>query len=459
MANFLRAAASSVVEREVAASSGKGTDLSWSGDRGWTVVTGSKKETPQDFETLVFEAYRRNPVVRSCMQVLTNSLAEAPVQAFQRGANGEWEHIQDHDAEKLFEHPNPRDSYVAFIARSVQHFFLGGNSFWRKRRNNWGFPMTLVPVRPDRVVSAEVDDDDIPEVFKIRRRNSLATERVLAEEIVHIPDVDPLNEVFGMPRLLSGLSAVQTDNKADAYVSEMLDNHGSPGLLIGVDKDTKPDRVIDAEDRFKKKFGPGRGRGKAGFVPGATMIREIGFSLSDLEFPDLRGVARESICGVLGVDPMLPGFGSASRGGTLSGTEHREARNKLWVQTLIPLIRIWEAVLNMSIAPAWGSNIYLFFELEEIEALHESRSERFARAEKMRNIGAYDYREIRAETGHDPEWDRESMILMPTGVSIVPASMLLEPPVPPAPPPMTDENTDSDGEDEDVDADQQRAEE
>lgn len=457
--NFIRAAAAEVALRSAVELEGKsGTDLTWHEDRGWKLLSGPRRDAPRDFETLVYEGFRRNPVVRACLTLLGNTLPEAPVHAYDPNPEGLWERVPGDELEALFEQPNRRDSYVTYIERCLQHYIIGGNTFSRMVRDGFGLVRYLIPIRPDRVVSAQVDENDIPVSYKVRRRDSLDYEVVPAEEILHIPDTDPLNEVFGMPRLLSAAMHVRSDNKATDYVSEMLDNHGSPGLIIGVQPQTHPDRIEEAEERFQKKFGPGKGRGKVGFVPGASAVREIGFSLRDLEFPDLRRIDGERICAVLGpIDPMLLSLGSASRGGTLSGAEHKVALNKLWVTCLIPLMRRWEAQWNAVVTPRFG-NRRAFFNTDEIEALQESRTERFKRAELLVNAGSYTSAEIRTETGHDPDFPQDAILVQRTNVTLVPVEMLLAPPPRPVPQPSSGEVEPPESEEEEGDGDAEETE-
>lgn len=425
MANPLRAAAQAVIAPE-----GKDGDLTWYGERGWTkMLTGSGRPPSDSFEQLVFEGFRKNPVARACIQALGASLAEAPIYAYKRDEYGKWKRQVGHRVEDLFTAPNARDDYVKFLTVSLQHYFFGGNAYWRKVRSGIGRVVGLIPIRPDRVISAIVDEDDIPSGFRIRRKNSSETDVVKADDIVHIPDPDPLNAVFGTPRVLSAALELRADSLASEYVAEVLTNHGSPGLIVGVNERVSPQQIEDAEEKWGEKFGPNKGRGRVGFVAGAGMVKEIGYSLQALEFPNLRKLTRESICTIFGVDPMLIGLGSAaSSGGTMSGNEYAAALHRLWMQVLVPLIRRWEAVFAMSLAPEYG-RICLFFELDEIEALKPDRDAAVKRAKDMKDTGVYTVPEIRTETGHEPEFQldadgKQPVVVMPSSVVMLTADKL-----------------------------------
>jgi HK97 family phage portal protein len=402
MANPFKLAQTKAVE----ALEGKSqTDLTWYGDMGWSSVFGggdTSNEIPHSFERLVKDAFRKNPVVRACVQEIATSISEAPIRAYTDEADGKRLWIPEHPVEELFEQPNARDSYVEFIERAIQHYFIGGNTFIRKIRSPNRRIVSLSLIRPDKVVTADVGEDGFPVNFKIREGVTSKVQTIPARDIIHIPDTDPLNEIFGLPRILAALTEIQADNEATLYVSEVLHNHGSPGTVVAVDSDKiRGQHLLErAEAKWEQKFGPGAGRGKVAFLPGAHTVKEIGFNLKDLEFKAMRDVARSSICAVFGIDPMI--LGLSSRGGTMSGNEHKEARRKLWMQTLIPMIRRWEGAINAFLAPDFG-NIRAGFDLTKIEALQENRNERIERAREMSRTGVATVQEIREEMQFDSD--------------------------------------------------------
>lgn len=391
----------------------KANNLTWDGTRGWSIVRGtSQEDLPDNFNDYVLEAFRRNPVVAACIREIQTSISEAPIRVYRPNENGEDALISDHPLSELFQVPNDRDSYVTFIERSVQHFILGGNSFWRKRRNGAGVTVSLLPIRPDRIVGADVNDDGFPVSFEYRKGKNLdKTESIPFDDIVHIPDADPLNEVFGMPRVMAATLDIATDNEASNYVNEVLGNYGSPGTIVTIDGERAKRQMLErAEELWQEKFGPGRGRGKVAFIPGGQQVQQIGFNLRDLEFEKLRQVTRESICAAIGVDPMVVNISTASRGGTLSGSEHQEARRKLWTQTLIPMLRRWEAAINAFLSSEFG-DVIARFDLSDVAALQKDRTSQVERARKMVQSGA-SIEEARAEMDLDPEPDKDHHFIL-----------------------------------------------
>lgn len=456
---FLERAAASLTSPVDAAlpvpSEAKTGDIAWDDSIGWKILTGAPPDSPRRFEEFVLHGFRSHPVVSACVREISTSLSEAPIYAYRpvRTSTGqrEYERLPGHDAEELLAAPNLRDPGLGLVERLSQHFLLGGNGVLRKRRTGLRTIESLYAVTPSRVVSAITDDDNIPLAYRITNKDGTSDEIVDADDIVLIPDLDPLNEVFGMPRLLAASLDLTTDKRATMYTSEVLANHGVPGLIIGVSELAKKPTLERAERAWEEKFGPGRGRGRIAFAPGVQAIHEIGFSLSDLEFKDLRHVTREGICAAMGpIDPMLIGIGSAARGSTLSGAEHREARRKLWLQTIVPMIRRFEAYMNAFLAPEWG-DIRLFFALDEIGALQEDRTERVKRAREMSLTGIATEKEIRTEMDLEPEPDEDDFFLRtPSQTSVLvreahdTQTAVEEPP----PPPEVEDEEDEEEDDE-----------
>lgn len=387
----------------------KDGDVEFMGDRGWNMVTGQRGDAPQTFRQLVSDGYRKNPVVSSCIRIIASALTDAQLVAQEKRA-GEWVTVDDdHPAQQVVEFPNDRDTKIELLERGIHHFLLGGNVFWEMGRDGLGAPKQLFPIRPDRVVSAIVDDRDVPLVFRVLHDDG-QEELIRAMNMVHITDVDPWKDIFGLPRLLSAALEIRTDNEASDYVSEVLTNHGQPGMIVGIDKRADPEMTRRMEEMWDEEYGPGRGRGKTAFVGGATQFHQIGFDLRELEFPDLRIITRESICAVMGVDPLMVAIGSAARGGTMSGNEHIEARKKLWVQTVIPIARRWEAGFNSFLAPEFGTDIRYKFDTSSVKALQPDRDKMMERAATMAEAGVYTAPEIREETGHDAEPQEDHVV-------------------------------------------------
>ena len=384
------------VLRETPPLSTKDGDVDLYGDIGWTMISGQRGAAPQSFAELVDKGYRQNPVVSAALHVLAAAASDAPLRA-QVKSGDEWVFVDDDNtAQEIVSAHNARDSRVELVERSVYHYFLGGNWFWEKRRIGSGRPTALIPQRPDRIIGAITDNDEIPLAFKLQ--DDKGKQRTIdATNLIHVTDIDPWNAVFGLPRLVSSGQEIRTDNEASDYVSEILTNHGQPGMIIGVDKNVKARQLRRAEEFWDEQFGPGRGRGKVAMVAGATHIQQIGFDLRMLEFPDLRIITRESICSVLGIDPILVAIGSASRGGTMSGNEHKEARVKLWYQTIIPMFRRWE--LDRTLAADFGFGIRYKFDLSDVAAMQEDRNKQFERAKIMAESSSSAPEEIRTELG------------------------------------------------------------
>lgn len=391
----------------------KDGDIRVFGDRGWNLITGDATSGPQDFKELISDGYKDNPAVTSCLTILSNAISDAELAAFHQTEDGNEERLPtDHPANQVLSPPNGRDSLVEFQERKILHYFLGGNVYLLKRRGMRGnTPTDLLPIRPDRVINANVDGDLIPQSFEVRHTEGGETTHIPADDILHIPDVDPWNQVFGTPRLLSAAMEIETDNKATKYVNEILGNHGQPGMVIGVQKEVKRSQLDRAEKRWEEKYGPGQGRGKPAFVSGAKAIQQIGFDLTELEFPDLRKISRESICTVFGVDPMIAGLSSASQNSSLAGEEHKEARKKLWVQTVIPLARRFEAGYNSFLAPEFDENVRYRYVLDEIEALKQDRNDTAERVATLARTGLFTAAELRQEMGFKAEPEDETALV------------------------------------------------
>jgi len=169
------------------------------------------------------------------------------------------------------------------------------------------------------------------------------------------------------------------DREASDYVRQVVTNDGSPTLIFHMHEGATPEQGEAAERRWQAKRVDRGKRGLAAFIPGTVKTDVIGFNLRELEFPDLRGVAREDICAVAGVDPRMIGIRSATKDGGLSGEQYREARRRLIAQAVSPLMLVVESYVNAWLAPEFGT-VKMRFSPDGLAELTENELETSQRA-------------------------------------------------------------------------------
>jgi len=345
------------------------------GTAGWSVVRGTQ---PSEFQQTGTEVRRigweRHPVVNACARVVVELITSIPLEAYRLRADGTADVLAPGKSEGLTLLQNPRVglSGARLIGRTANQFFLFGNGFWvLERRGTRGLPrgIRVVPADDMQFVWLDPNTDTIRD-YDWRDLQGRTHSHEPVENVVHFRDLDAGDGLFGYPRLASALLDISADSEASQYVRQVVTNHGVPGMIINTADGTQPQDLQAAEQRWREKY-IGRGmRGMTAFYAGLKSVDQIGFDLQQLEFPDLRRVAREDICAAANVDPRMIAISSASNDGGLSGEQYREARHRLIQQTVYPIMRAIEDELNYWFMAEFGEPLVRFSE-EYIAAITE----------------------------------------------------------------------------------------
>lgn len=328
-------------------------------NNGTTVAIPLRGDSPIDYQrsgTNVRKlGFEKHPVVNACIRAIADIVMAVPFEAYRLETDGEVYVIPTAEPQRLLESPSPGMSAARLRHITAAHYLMYGNAFWHldRRRPN-ARPTGIHLIHPEDVMTVYADEQGTP--VKYTWRNTMGHMYTSpAEDIVHFRDIPSgKTSVFGFPRAAAALNDIVGDNEASQYVRQVVTNDGTPTLAMLVDENTTQEEARVAEARWHERMVNRGQRGRVAFVGGVKDIKVIGFNLSDLEFPDLRRVAREDICAAFGVDPRMVGVASASSDGGLSGVQYREARVRLIQHTVEPMLEVISSELNLWYTPEWG---------------------------------------------------------------------------------------------------------
>jgi HK97 family phage portal protein len=351
--------------------------LGWQSSAGWSIVRGT---TPTEYQRsgreVRFRGWERHPVVNACVRAVVDIVAAVDIEVYRKRADGTAEVIANHEAAHLLNvEPRIGATGHALRARTGVLYLTYGNTLCEIERNGRrGRPAGLRVIHPEQLQHVMVNLDDQIEEF-LWNDSQGRQHRSRAEDILHFKDLTASEDgLFGYPRAASALQDVAADAEATQYVRQVVTNHGVPGLAVKTKGYKKQADLDAAEEKFNDKMLARGGRGGAYFINADEVeFEQIGFNLQELEFPDLRAIAREDICAAFGVDPRIIGLSSASNDSGLSGVQYREARFRLIQQTVIPMMKAVESELNRWFMPEYG-DVYCRFSPDVLSEMTEDEA-------------------------------------------------------------------------------------
>ncbi len=384
---------------------------------------------PQEFKpegaTVRAEGFSRHPVVHACIRVVADIVASVPLVVLRERGNSESKVGEDHPLQRLLDYPGPRFTARQFRAKFAVDFLGYGNSFTQiERQGGQGRPVGLRAINAESIQSVWVDAEGDPRRYDYGNWSGIIVQ-VPVEDILHFRDLDmsrPFQpECFGFPRGATAIASIAADNEATKYVRQVVTNDGTPTFAVLLADEATQDDAQAMQSRYVARTVDRGKRGTPAFFGAVRDIKPLGFTLSDLEFPDLRRVSREDICAAFGVDPRMIGIASATSDAGLSGAQYAEARARLVQHTIEPMFSAFEDELNHWLAPEFG-DVWITYDHDILRDLVENDGETSERVRAEFKDSLRTWEEARRALKLPPVPIPTDTLAMTTGTTLVPAA-------------------------------------
>jgi HK97 family phage portal protein len=385
---------------------------------------------PQEFKpegaAVRVQGFNKHPVVHACVRVVADIVASVPLVVLRERGNSESRVPEAHPLQQLLDYPNARMSARQFRARYAVDFLGYGNSFFQLQRPAPGrAPLALRAVNAESIQSVWVDAEGDPARYDYGNWSGLIVQSP-AEDMLHFRDLDmprPFTpDVFGFPRGATALASMAADNEATHYVRQVVTNDGTPTFAVLLSDEATQDDAVAMQERYRERVVNRGKRGSPAFFGAVRDIKPLGFTLSDLEFPDLRRVSREDICAAFGVDPRMIGIASATSDAGLSGAQYAEARARLVQHTIEPMLAAIEDELNHWLAPEFG-DVWICYDHDVLRDLIEDDKETSERVRAEFAASLRTWEESRTALHLPPLPVPTDALLLPSSAKLVPAAL------------------------------------
>jgi len=390
------------------------------------VRTANPQEYKPDGATIRLRGFSAHPVVHACIRVVADIVASVPLVVLRERGNSESKVPEDFPLQRLLDYPGPRLTARQFRARYAVDFMGYGNSLHQiERRGGTGLPVGLRPINAESLQTVWVDQEGDPRRYDYGNWAGVIVQ-VPVEDVLHFRDLDMpkpfVPDVFGFPRGATAIASMAADNEATNYVRQVVTNDGTPTFAVLLADEATQDDAQAMQDRYRARVVDRGKRGTPAFFGSVRDIKPLGFTLSDLEFPDLRRVSREDICAAYGVDPRMIGIASASSDAGLSGAQYAEARARLVQHTIEPMLSAIEDELNHWLAPEFG-DVWITYDHDILRDLVENDQETSTRIRAEFSASLRTWEESRRALKLPPVPMPTDTLAMNAGTQLVPAAV------------------------------------
>ncbi|MFM6854809.1 MAG: phage portal protein [Sphingopyxis sp.] len=257
--------------------------------------------------------------------------------------------------------------FIQIISADGGHGAAGGDDGAR--------PAELYALRPDRV-AVEVDAHGWPVAYSYRA--GAETVRLPAEDalgrplVVHVKQMHPLDDHYGLGCLSAASGAVAIHNAAAQWNKALLDNAARPSGALVYDVGEAGaaltgEQFARLRDEMEAQFQGSANAGRPMLLDGGLKWQSISLSPAEMDFIRLKDSAARDIAMAFGVPPMLMGLP-----GDATYANYREASKSLWRQTVLPMADTVLKGISQALRQ-WGMPDGASVDLNQVLALADDR--------------------------------------------------------------------------------------
>lgn len=334
---------------------------------------GDPRWSDRGYASLSHEGVMKNPVVYRCVRLIAESAARVPLVAAERGGG-----LTDHPLAALLAHPSVNQAGPALFEEIFAQLQTAGNAYLRALLVE-GEVRALFALRPDRMrVVPGANGWPIAYSYTAGGRSEqLSQDTRPIPEVLHLKLFHPLDDHYGLSPLAAAGTSLDIHNAAARWNKALLDNAARPsGALVyaGTAGNLTRDQFARLKSELEEGFQGAANAGRPMVLEGGLDWKSMALSPRDMDFIEAKNAAARDIALAFGVPPMLLGIP-----GDNTYANYAEANRSFWRQTIVPLVRRVAASLTDWLALAFGEDLAITPQLEQIEALAEDRSALWAR--------------------------------------------------------------------------------
>lgn len=355
------------------------------------------------FRDYASEGYQQNAIVFRCVNEIANGAASIPFKVYQ----GDIE-LERHPLISLLKRPNPTQAGIEYFQALYSFLLLSGNSYALASAVG-SAPTELYLLRPDRV-EIEPSNTSVPKSYQYKLNNQVVAKYEAdpvsgQSEVKHFKMWNPLDDYLGLSPLMAAAVDLDVHNMIAKHNVGLLNNGARPsGAIVFKPKGEMGERLelTDGQrkqisDDLTQRFTGNKNAGRPMLLEGDFDWKEMGMSPKDMDFMQQKHMAAKDIALCFGVPSQLIGIPDSQ---TYANVQ--EARLALYEETILPLAQRVESDLNEWLAPSFGDDISIKYDIDRIPAMTERRRRVYENVVAAVREGIISRNEARERLGYEP---------------------------------------------------------
>lgn len=375
-------------------------------DERWFNTGGLRSEI--DVQVTV-ERARQVPVIRSCLKLLSDSVAGLEFGVFQRLGADRVERHEGHPVARLLSDPNSRQTAFEFLYSLVDDLGAHGDFYAERVYGPGGRLLQLKRIDPASVVVEETFD----ETKRIRFTNKFGNQRVLLEdEIWHIPLPPLTSNIKGSsPILQDGREAVAVAIALQRYANILFTNDATPPYALSMEGNYADEAAKKNMLSAIRKWMTGKNRHVPALLEYNMKPHRMGLTAEEAQFLETRKELWLDLARLWRVPPHKVGLLDKA---TFSNIEHQSL--EFVTDTLRPFLELIERSVNKFLIE--DPDLYFEFNVESLlRGDIKNRYEAYAKGRQWGWLSVNDILKMERRNGIGRAGDRyiEPLNMVPVG--------------------------------------------
>lgn len=209
------------------------------------------------YDIINLHAFRDSLYLFIGVSMIRETVSSIPLELYRiKGTEGEVEEIHDDPMLDLLHRPNDRQTQREFWMLSIAYYLLAGEAFWYLEREGVdSFPTAMANMRPDHVEVLFSPDRKQVVGYEFRSGNGEVI-KILADDVLHIKNIDPINPARGIGVVRPATKRIITEKEVAEYQAATFKSRGRPDIAVFTELDTPTEEQLEeARGKWDKTYG------------------------------------------------------------------------------------------------------------------------------------------------------------------------------------------------------------
>lgn len=235
--------------------------------------------------------------------------------------------VTAHAALDMWNQPNDFMTRQLFVESFQQHLELTGKAFWVVDRGPGGIPLSMWPVRPDRMTPVPSEQDFLAGwIYTGPQGEKVPLAR---DTVIWLRMPDPIDPYDGAGPVGSILPDLESSRATSEWNRAFFQNSAQPGGLITVEKRLSDPEFEEMTARWAEQHQGVRNAHRVAILEQGATWESNSYTQRDMQFIELRKDARDIVYEAYGVSKGMLGVVEDVNRSNIEGSEYIFAKYKL----------------------------------------------------------------------------------------------------------------------------------